>query len=326
MCSSKPRYPFEVFSVDDQLQTIACVTGATGMIGGKIVPRLLDLGYKVRVLSRSENFKIPQVEWFCGGLQDEEVLKNFLQNAKLLFHCAAELTDQLKMWAVNVVGTERLFNLASQAGIEFLCHLSSSDVVGRTEKIWVDESTPCHPQNLYAQTKLEAEKLAAGLGSSCRVIILRPVSVVDHRKPKFLSSPGRASLVDWLMISLKGGEGAHLVHAEDVAAAAVFFITYPLDAPQYFFVSYDHEPMSTNAGLWALYSACQNHRSLEGLKPVPHLPIIFPHLLRRLCGRGRNRGNVRYSPQRLLATGFSFPLGLMGAVQQVIKGQGDTAS
>lgn len=170
---------------------IACVTGATGMIGGKIVPRLLDLGYEVRVLSRRKDFKIHQVESFYGGLEDEAVLENFLQNARLLFHCAAELMDYSKMWEVNVAGTERLLRIATQAGIEFLCHLSSAGVVGRTEEIWVDENTPCQPQNLYERTKLEAEKLVARLGSGCRTVILRPTNVVDHRKPGALDLPTR---------------------------------------------------------------------------------------------------------------------------------------
>jgi nucleoside-diphosphate-sugar epimerase len=305
---------------------IACVTGATGMIGGKIVPRLLDLGYEVRVLSRRKDFKIHQVESFYGGLEDEAVLENFLQNARLLFHCAAELMDYSKMWEVNVAGTERLLRIATQAGIEFLCHLSSAGVVGRTEEIWVDENTPCQPQNLYERTKLEAEKLAARWGSGCRTVILRPTNVVDHRKPGALDLPRRASPADRLKVLLKGGESAHLIHAEDVAAAAVFFITYPLETPQYFFVSCDHEVLNTFAGNWAIYRAFRDNRPVDRLRPGLHLPIIIPYLLRRLWRGGGNRGDVRYSAQRLLATGFSFPLGLVGAVKQIIRDQGIAVS
>ncbi len=315
-----------ILSPSEQLRPIACVTGARGLIGGRIVRRLLDLGYEVRILSRSKEFKIPGAKSYYCGLEDEAVLENFLQNARLLFHCAAELTDQFKMWEVNVAGTERLLRLAFQAGIEFLCHLSSVGVVGKTEQSWVNEDTPCRPQNSYEQTKWEAEKLVVRMGKACRTVILRPTNVVDHLKPGVLNLPSRASWADRLKVFITGGECAHIVHAEDVAAAAVFFITHPLPGPKVFLVSCDHEPMNTNAGLWALYSACREQRPLDGLKPAVHLPIVFPYLLRRLRGDGGNRGDVRYSPQRLLATGFSFSLGLVGAVQQVMRDRGGTAS
>ena len=69
---------------------IACVTGASGMVGSKIVQRLLAQGYIVRSLSRRKYSDDPDVELFLGGLEDQKVLDAFLRNAELLFHCAAE--------------------------------------------------------------------------------------------------------------------------------------------------------------------------------------------------------------------------------------------
>jgi nucleoside-diphosphate-sugar epimerase len=294
-------------------------------MGRRIVQRLLSLGYEVRLLSRRNTFKIPGATSYYGGLEDEAVLKDFLQDARLLFNCAAELTDQSKMWAVNVAGTERLLRLAAQTGIEYLCHLSSAGVVGRTSQLWVDEDTPCQPQNAYELSKLEAEKVVGRMGSGWRTVILRPTNVVDHRKPGVLAMCMSATLADRLKVFVTGGECAHIVHAEDVAAAAVFLISHQAENPQILFVSCDQEPLNTNAGIWALYKACRDNRPLDRLRPAPHLHLIIPYLLRRLQGRGGNRGDVRYSSQRLLATGFSFPLGLVGAVQQVIRDQGSAA-
>ena len=89
----------------DNSKTIACVTGVSGMVGSEIVQRLVSHGYKVRALSRSKYFDDPDVELFRGGLEDEEVLKSFLSKADFLFHCAAELYDESKMWDANVLGT-----------------------------------------------------------------------------------------------------------------------------------------------------------------------------------------------------------------------------
>lgn len=59
--------------------SIACVTGATGMIGRKIVQGLLQQGYAVRVLSRKVWLDMDGVLLFTGGLENEETLRLFLE-------------------------------------------------------------------------------------------------------------------------------------------------------------------------------------------------------------------------------------------------------
>ena len=79
--------------------------------------------------------------------------------------------------------------------------------------------------------------------------------------------PINDSLLNRLKVFIKGGECAHIVHAEDVAEAAIHFVSTPVDTPQCFFVSCDHEPLNTFAGLWALYKAIENNRPVESVRP-----------------------------------------------------------
>jgi len=137
----------------DNSKTIACVTGASGMVGSKIVQRLLSHEYKVRALSRSKHFDDPNVELFRGALGNEKVLALFLSNAHLLFLYAAELNDESKMRDVNVKGTELLLRIVKKSGIRYLSYLSSAGVVGKTKNKWVDEKTRCNPQNAYKRSK-----------------------------------------------------------------------------------------------------------------------------------------------------------------------------
>ena len=299
-------------------KTVACVTGASGMVGSKIVQRLISRGYKVRALSRSKHFDDPDVELFRGGLEDEEVLKPFLSDAQLLFHCAAELHDESKMWDVNVLGTELLLRLIKGSSITYLCYLSSAGVVGSTNIKWVDEKTKCDPQNAYEQSKWAAEQLVAQGIDGCQIVILRPTNVIDNKRPGALGLPMRSSWLDRFKVFLKGGECAHIVHAEDVAEAAIYFISRPFDSPQCFFVSCDHEPLNTWAGLWALYRAVENNRLVEGVRPGQYVSLIVPHILRRLWRGKGNRGDVRYSSEKLMFMGFKFPLGVEGTVKQLI--------
>lgn len=302
----------------DDVARIACVTGASGLIGSKIVQKLLASGYRVRALSRGGGLDTEKVTWFRGEITEEGVLKPFLQNGHLLFHCAAEIKDRTRMWEVNVRGTQRLLNQAHEAGLEFLCHLSSADVVGITTKTWVDETVPCNPQTPYERSKWEAEQIAAHSRIS-RVVILRPTMAIDATRPGVLALALRGSMTDRFKLFIKGGECAHQLHAEDVVAAALFFLERAVISPQCYFVSLDHDPLSTIGGYWRLCQAYRRQWPVEQVKPAPHLPLLVPYLLRRIWrGRG-NRGDVRFSSQRLMDAGFAFPLGVQGAVWRIMS-------
>ncbi len=289
------------------------------MIGRRIVQSLLCQGHVVRVLTRGSSFDGLDVESFRGSLDQEDILKHFLDGARLLFHCAAELKDPSKMFEVNLRGTERLLRLASQGDFEYLCYLSSAGVVGKTRLLCVDEETPCDPQNVYEKSKWAAEKVVAAGMEGCRVVILRPTNVIDEGDPGAFGFPMRNTWLDRLHVFLKGGECSHIVHAEDVASAALYFIDRPIQSPQCFFVSCDHEPLNTFAGLWALYRAFLENHPLDSMHPVPHLPLIIPHIMRQLRRGGGNRGDVRYSANKLMSAGFKFPLGVAGAARKLFS-------
>lgn len=298
------------------LNNIACVTGGTGMVGSKIVDLLLAHKYAVRVLTRKPNYIKRKVEIIQGGLENEDVLNKFLYNASLLFHCAGELNNESKMWEVNVKGTERLIRLIAKSSIRYFCYISSAGVVGKTNLTLVDEETPCAPMNLYEKSKLAAEQLVSRGINKCRVVILRPTNVIDGGRPGALMLPLRGSWLDYLKVFLKGGECAHIIHAEDVASAAMYFVSRPFEGVQCFIVSRDHEPMNTFAELWLLYKSIEINRDYRRF--VPHLPLIVPYGLRILLGKGSNRGDVRYSSQKIISKGFSFPLGIKGAVRSIV--------
>jgi nucleoside-diphosphate-sugar epimerase len=304
---------------DESNEIIACVTGASGMIGSKIVDLLLMRGYTVRILTRNQNYNKPGVEIVRGSLENEEALNKFLHDAALLFHCAGELSNESKMWEVNVSGTERILNLIPRSNITYFCYLSSAGVVGRTSARYVDENTACHPQNMYERSKWAAEQIVKRGSPGCHIVILRPTNVIAGENPGALSLPMRALLSDRLKMFLKGGECAHIIHAEDVASAAIHLIDRPINTPSCFFVSCDHERLNTFAGLWSLYRAIERGQPVEKIEPMMHLPMIVPYLLRKLLKGKGNLGNVRYSSEKLLSTGFCYPLGVEGAVQRIVS-------
>ncbi len=303
---------------------IASVTGGSGMVGRRIARRLVAEGHEVRVLSRGEAGADGGVKYFRGGLQDEEVLRRFVSGAHMVFHCASELNIESRMWEVNVRGTERLLRLVGQGSSRYFCYLSSAGVVGRTKAKWVDEETPCSPQNTYEKSKWAAEQLVARGIDGCSVVILRPTNIIDENQSGALIHPMRGSWADVLKVFLKGGECAHIVHADDVAAAALHFAAArQFDQPRCFFVSRDDDPVNTFAGLWSLYKALESGGTGDNVRPMAHLPLQIPYVLRQLWRGAGNRGDVRYSSKKLLSEGFTYPIGVKEAVRRLVSRDAD---
>ena len=61
------------------------VTGATGYVGGRLVPRLLSMGYRVRAMGRSLQ-KMSQRKWACDPAV--ELVQGDVQNKKDLIEAA----------------------------------------------------------------------------------------------------------------------------------------------------------------------------------------------------------------------------------------------
>lgn len=301
-----------------EVEKTACVTGANGMIGRRITDRLTGAGLHVRVLSRSDRNWGPDIEVCRGDLSDADCLRRFLNGAHFIFHCAAELHNVAEMQEVNVAGTRRLLRASAESGAEYFCHISSAGVIGKTEQKWVDETTICDPQNEYEKSKWKAEKLvAAGIGD-CRVVILRPTNVVDESRAGIFDLFKNRNLPNRLKLFLKGGECARIVHAEDVADAALHFVDKPITGPEIYFVSRDEEDKNTFAGLWKLYHSAQNNLPPGRLPRVFHLPIFVPDILRKIWRGDRIRGDVRFSSAKIKATGFRYSRTLPEIVERFL--------
>lgn len=150
------------------------LTGATGNVGGHVLPLLLERGHDVRCLvfdSNNERKIVqgwkhkPEVVW--GDIQDERVVESALGGVEAVIHLAAiipPMTDQNPQLAygVNVNGTRNLLNAASKQAkrVRFI-FTSTYDVYGNTQDLTPPRKVtlPVNPQEEYARHKVEAEKI-----------------------------------------------------------------------------------------------------------------------------------------------------------------------
>ena len=93
------------------------------MIGRKITQKLLIEGYELRVLTRNRLFRDDGVQVYYGDIENTDILRLFLKDVSSLFHCAAELHNESKMWDVNVSGTEKILHLIPSSGFTYFYYL-----------------------------------------------------------------------------------------------------------------------------------------------------------------------------------------------------------
>lgn len=157
------------------------ITGGTGFIGKTLVLRHLAKGDTVRLLSRrsANNITSPNIHVFHGDLTGPvESLIPFVDRVDILYHCAAEIKDQTKMYSVNVKGTQNLC-LAADHRIGRWVQLSSVGAYGPQYRGIVTEQSPLNPVGIYEKTKTESDQIVinAARANAFTYSILRPSNV-----------------------------------------------------------------------------------------------------------------------------------------------------
>ena len=170
------------------------VTGGTGFIGAYIIKELIDKGYAVRAIRRSN--KLPffiatdilnKVEWVNCDVLDVISLDEAMQGIDAVIHSAALVSfdkkERKQMYNTNVDGTANVVNVSLENGIKKLVHISSISALGRTstgekvneEKKWVESKLNSH----YGISKNKAEmEVWRGMGEGLDAVIINPSTVL----------------------------------------------------------------------------------------------------------------------------------------------------
>ena len=151
------------------------VTGGAGFIGSHIVDRLLDEGFKVRVLdnlSTGEKKNLAQhqnnksFQFIEGDIRNFDLVKNTVKGVDAVFHEAAlvsvtrSVENPLLSNEINVTGTVNLLKACVDAHVKRFVLASSCAVYGDTETLPNHENLAPKPLSPYAADKLAAEKYA----------------------------------------------------------------------------------------------------------------------------------------------------------------------
>ena len=149
----------------------ALVTGAAGVMGTRLVIRLLRAGWYVRALvlpgdplrSRIETLGCEIRE---GNVSDAATLGGLCDGVDTVYHLAAVIIshDPSLLWRVNRDGTANVLGEAVHASVRHFIYVSSASVT------YPERTT-------YAESKLQAEQLVSSAGLDYTIV--RPTLVYE---------------------------------------------------------------------------------------------------------------------------------------------------
>ena len=167
----------------DALRTL--VTGGAGYLGIPAVHQLLDAGHGVTVLDSllhgqeelAAGLEAAGARLVRGDVRDPDARATALDGATSIVHLAAIVgdpacaADPAKARAVNLDATRALVGEAAAAGVRRFVFASTCSNYGRMAdpEVPVDEEAPLAPVSLYAEQKVEIEKMLLADGSGATV-------------------------------------------------------------------------------------------------------------------------------------------------------------
>ncbi|MEK7211254.1 MAG: NAD(P)-dependent oxidoreductase [Patescibacteria group bacterium] len=223
---------------------LVLVTGAKGTVGQYAVDELLRLGYAVRATDICEShghaFVGHDYSYERGDLCDKDFVKKIVCGVNAVIHLAADI-DVGKGWdelrGINYDAARSLYRAASDAFAGVFVHASSGSIYAHTKDVRDEnarlksqkEASPYEWSKILSEEALRSDRAAmvANRRYAPYFVIIRPALIYGPRN-KYLAANylSIAVILHELMGKfaplLKGGPKTNMVHAEDVAAAAVF--------------------------------------------------------------------------------------------------------
>jgi len=209
------------------------VTGAAGTVGNYVVPLAEAAGHRVIATDLTAKGVQQPVrgEVRPGDLRDPAFVRELVADCDAIIHTAALLDVGASSSALHEVNTEvvrSLFSAARKSGAKRLVHLSTAMLYAPGQSTLTEEAR-VEPRGEYGESKLAAEEALRECNEGpTSWTILRAAPLYGRRGRHFaaalLAVGPVVRLITPLLPRPSGGPSATLVHAEDVARAAVFVL------------------------------------------------------------------------------------------------------
>jgi uncharacterized protein YbjT (DUF2867 family) len=189
------------------------LTGATGSIGSRLLPLLLERGEEVRCLVREprrlgdRRVDVQIALGDLGEMSDPYLLRQALRGVDTVVHLAATIRDQppKKIEELNGLATVRLLRAAERSGVESFHFFSALDAQSAQ-------------RTRFFRAKWLAERAVDS--SPLQTTVFAPSIVYDHSDP-WITLLRRFSFLPVLPVSGDGQARFQPIWAQDVARCVV---------------------------------------------------------------------------------------------------------
>lgn len=294
---------------------LVVVTGGAGFYGSVLIRRLLNSGYRVRVLDAlhygpepiMELFINPNFEFIQGDVLDRELVAQTVSDADVVVHLAALVGYPLckkhpeLARRVNVDGTRNV--LDSIRAETRLIYASTGSNYGEVAGICT-EDTPLNPLSIYGETKTEAELLC----------MERPNTVSFRFATAFGLSPRlrldlmindftfQALVQNYLLVYEKHFRRT-FIHVVDMARA----VLHTLDRWE------SMKDTTYNVG-----QASMNYTKEDIVKKLQEKLTFYVHFAE--VGSDQDKRDYEVSYERIGATGFETSINMERGLDELIAG------
>ena len=198
------------------------LTGATGLVGSALLPRLTASGRPVRCLVRDPRrlgAERVRVQIALGDLSDPPSFRNALRGVDTVVHLAAAIRDQPggSIEELNAVATWRMVQAAQRAGVERFVFFSA-------------QGASAHDRTRFMRAKALAERAVAE--ADVPHTIFAP-SIVYAPGDVFLTLLERMALLPVVPISGSGRARFQPIWSHDVADCVMAALARPDAAERY---------------------------------------------------------------------------------------------
>jgi nucleoside-diphosphate-sugar epimerase len=211
------------------------VTGGTGFTGSHLCLRLASLGCNVKALVRSRHkagaLERAGVKTVTGDLKDKQSLLKAAEGCSVVYHIAAAFRQEgiaeREFAEVNVRGTENMLEASFACGVTRFVHCSTVGVHGHVAHPPADETAPFNPGDIYQETKLEGERLAAEYFRNHPLpgVVFRPVGIYGPGDTRFLKLFRHIKSGRFHMIG-NGSALYHLTYIDDLVNGIILCGTH----------------------------------------------------------------------------------------------------
>ena len=223
------------------------VIGGAGYIGSALLPKLLDQGYRVRLLDLlmygtdpiKDLLNHPRLEILQADFRQVDKVVEAMKGVDTVIHLGAivgdpacALNEELTI-EVNLVATRMIAEIAKGWGIKRFIFASTCSVYGASDEV-LDERSALNPVSLYARSKIASERVLAEMADeSFAPVILRFGTIYGlsgrTRFDLVINLLTAMAVVDNKITVFGGDQWRPFVHVDDAALAVFKALEAPLE-------------------------------------------------------------------------------------------------